>query len=346
MKHMRGGEETTMKIATLALATFMAFTSGTAALAQGDFYRGKQLKIVVGSEAGGGFSMYSLLLSAHLGKHIPGNPAVSIEHRPGAGGVNAIDYLANAAPKDGTVIAVAMPNFFVTPFVEPSAAKFNPAQFHFLGRMSDFGRVLVSWHTTGVKTIDDLKAKETFTGASSRRSTTSIQPILINEILGARMKVITGYIGSGPTAVALEKGEVQVTTIAYSTLVSLHPDWLRDKKVNMIAGLDFTDVPGVAKIRDMIDDPQKKAMWDFVALASEFGTSFVAAPGVPEERLRILRQAFDATMRSGEMVADAKKRHLEINPKPGEELDKLFVTSGSPTPETIKYVARVMGVGN
>jgi tripartite-type tricarboxylate transporter receptor subunit TctC len=335
-----------MKIGILALAIVTTFMSGTAALAQGDFYRGKQLKIVVGSEAGGGFSLYSLLLSAHLGKHIPGNPAVSIEHRPGAGGVNAIDYLANAAPKDGTVIAVAMPNFFVTPFVEPSAAKFNPSQFHFLGRMSDFGRVLVSWHTTGVKTIDDLKAKETFAGASSRRSTTSIQPILINEILGARMKVITGFIGSGPTAIALEKGEVQVTTIAYSTLVSLHPHWLREKKVNIIAGLDSTDVPGVAKIRDMIDDPQKKAMWDFVALASEFGTSFVAAPGVPEERLRILRQAFEATMRSDEMVADARKRHLEIHPKSGEELDKLFATSGSPTPETIKHVSRVMGVGN
>src|SRR5262245_47248090 len=286
-----------MKIGTLTLATLMACMSGTAALAQGDFYRSKQIKIVVGSEAGGGFSSYSLLLSAHLGKNIPGNPAVSIEHRPGAGGVNAIDYLANAAPKDGTVIAVAMPNFFVTPFVEPSAAKFNPAEFRFLGRMSDFGRVLVSWHTTGVKTVDDLKAKETFAGASARRSTTSIQPILINEILGTKMKVITGFIGSGPTAIALEKREVHVTTIAYATLLSLHPHWMRYKRVNIIAGLDFTDVPGVAKIRDMIHDPQKKAMWDFVALGSEFGTSFVAAPGVPEERLRILRQAFEATMR-------------------------------------------------
>jgi tripartite-type tricarboxylate transporter receptor subunit TctC len=343
---MREGEETTMKIGTLALAIFTAFMSGTAALAQSDFYRGKQLKIVVGSEAGGGFSIYSLLLSGHLGKNIPGNPAVSIEHRPGSGGVNAIDYLANAAPKDGTVIAVAMPNFFVTPFVEPSAVKFNPAQFRFLGRMSDFGRVLVSWHATGVKTIDDLKAKETFTGASARRSTTSIQPILINEILGTRMKVITGFMGSGPTAVALERGEVQVTTIAYSTLVSLHPDWLRDKKVNIIAGLDFTDVPGVAKVRDMIDDPQKKAMWDFIALGSEFGTSFLVAPDVPEDRLRILRRAFDTTMRSDEMIAEAKKRNLDINPKSGEELDKLFATSGSPTPDIIKHVARIMGVGN
>src|ERR1700754_4476750 len=154
-----------MNIRILALATLMALTSGTAALAQSDFYRGKQLKIVVGSEAGGGFSTYSLLLSTYLGKNIPGNPSVSIQHLPGSGGVNAIDYLANAAPKDGTVIAVAMPNFFITPFVEPNAAKFNPAQFRFLGRMSDFGRGLVSWHTSGVRTIDDLKAKETFVGA-------------------------------------------------------------------------------------------------------------------------------------------------------------------------------------
>jgi tripartite-type tricarboxylate transporter receptor subunit TctC len=335
-----------MKIGTLALATFMGFTSGTAALAQGDFYRGKQLKIIVGSEAGGGFSSYSLLLSAYLGKNIPGNPSVSIQHLPGSGGVNAIDYLANAAPKDGTVIAVAMPNFFVTPFVEPNAVKFNPAQFRFVGRMSDFGRGLVSWHTSGVKTIDDLKAKETFAGASSRRSTTSVQPVLLNEILGTKMKVVTGYIGSGPTAVALERGEVQVTTIAYSTLVSLHPDWLRDKKVNIIAGMDFTDAPGVTKVRDMIDDPQKKAIWDFIALGSEFGTSFLVAPGVPEERQRILRQAFDATMRSDEMIAEGKKRNLDIHPKTGEELDKLFASAGSPTPEIIKHVARVMGVDN
>ena len=335
-----------MKIVTLALAILMALTTGTAALAKSDFYRGKQLKIVVGSEPGGGFSVYSLLLSAYLGKNIPGNPTVSIEHRPGSGGVNAIDYLANAAPKDGTVIAVAMPNFFVTPFVEPSAVKFNPGQFHFIGRMSDFGRVLVSWHATGVKTIDDLRAKETFAGASARRSTTSIQPTLMNEILGTKMKVITGFMGSGPTAVALERGEVQVTTIAYSTLVSLHPDWLREKRVNIIAGMDFTDVPGVTKIRDMIDDPRKKAMWDFVALGSEFGTSFLAAADVPEDRLRILRDAFDLTMRSDEMIAEAKKRALDISPKSGKELDQLFAAAGSPTPDTIKQVARIMGVDN
>jgi tripartite-type tricarboxylate transporter receptor subunit TctC len=96
----------------------------------------------------------------------------------------------------------------------------------------------------------------------------------------------------------------------------------------------------------MIDDPQKKAMWDFIALGSEFGTSFLVAPGVPAERLRILRQAFDQTMRSDEMIAEGKKRNLDINPKSGEELDKLFATSGLPSPETIKHIARVMGVAN
>jgi tripartite-type tricarboxylate transporter receptor subunit TctC len=334
----------TRRIGVLTLAMLMALLSGAPVRAQTDFYRGKTIRVVVGSEAGGGFSTYSLLLSAHLGKHIPGNPAVTIEHRPGAGGVNAIDYLANAAPKDGTVIAVAMPNFFVTPFVEPRAAKFNPAEFRFIGRMSDFGRALVSWHTSGAKTVDDLKAKETILGASSRRSTTSIQPVLINEYLGTKMKIITGFIGSGPTAVALERGEVQVTTIAYSTLQSLHSHWLHDKKVNLIAGLDFTDIPGVTKVRDLIDDPQKKATWDFVALPAEFGTAYVAAPGVPEERLRVLRLAFDATMKSDEMIADAKKRALDINPKSGEALDQLFAKAGSPTPEIIKHVARIMGI--
>jgi tripartite-type tricarboxylate transporter receptor subunit TctC len=342
-----------MRIGILSGAALMTICGAlnfapTAAHAQTDFYRNKSIKILVGSEPGGGFSSYSLLLSAYLGKHIPGNPAVSIEHRPGSGGINAINYLANAAPRDGTVIAVAMPNFFVTPFVEPKEAKFNPSEFHFLGRISDFGRVLASWHTSGAATVDDLKAKETIVAASARRSTTSIQPVLMNEILGTKMKVIPGFMGSGPTAVALEQGEVQVSTIAWSTLVSLHPDWLRDKKVNVIAGLDFSDtpLPGVPKVRDLIDDPQKKALWDFVALPSEFGTAFLVAPGVPDDRTKILREAFDATMRSTEFIEDAKKRNLDMNPKTGDELDKLFARSGSPTPEIVKTVARVMGVTN
>ncbi|MDH7795815.1 MULTISPECIES: tripartite tricarboxylate transporter substrate-binding protein [unclassified Beijerinckia] len=331
-----------MRIGVLAL-TMMVVAAGSAQ-AQSDFYRGKQLKIVVGSEVGGGFSSYAQLLSTHFGKYIPGNPAVVIEHRPGSGGVNAIDYVANAGAKDGTIIAVAMPNFFVTPFVEPKAAKFDPAKFHFIGRMSDFGRALVAWHSSGVTTLDDLKAKETVLATSARRSTTTIQPVLINEILGTKMKIVPGFMGSGPTAVALEQGEVQVSTIAYSTLQSLHPDWLRDKKINIIAGLDFSDIPGVVKIRDLIDDPQKKAMWDFVALPSEFGTAYVVSPGVPDERIAILRQAFDATMKSEEMIADARKRNLDLNPKSGEALDQLFAKAGSPTPEIIKHVGTIMGV--
>lgn len=331
-----------MRKGVLALTALVAL-AGTAQ-AQSDFYRGKQIRIVVGSEVGGGFSSYAQLLSSHFGKYVPGNPAVVIEHRPGSGGVNAIDYVANAGAKDGTVIAVAMPNFFVTPFVEPKAAKFDPAKFHFIGRMSDFGRALVAWHTSGMKTLDDLKTRETVLATSARRSTTTIQPVLINEIFGTKMKIVTGFMGSGPTAVALEQGEVQVSTIAYSTLLSLHPDWLRDKKINIIAGLDFADIPGVTKIRDLIDDPQKKAMWDFVALPSEFGTAYVTAPGVPEDRLRILRQAFDETMKSEEMVADAKRRNLDLNPKSGEDLDQLFAKAGTPTPEIIKHVGGIMGV--
>ncbi|HEY8580629.1 MAG TPA: hypothetical protein VIL72_12120, partial [Beijerinckiaceae bacterium] len=120
-----------LAIGRVALVAAGALWCGGAAAQEDDFYRNKSVKIVVGSEAGGGFSTYALLLSAHLNKHIPGNPGVAIEHRPGSGGINAINYLANAAPRDGTVIAVAMPNFFVTPFVEPAATKFDPGQFRF-----------------------------------------------------------------------------------------------------------------------------------------------------------------------------------------------------------------------
>lgn len=334
-------------LATVLGLSWLGFTpAGAQAQSPAEFYKGKTIRFIVGSGAGGGFSTYALLLGPHLGRFIPGEPTVTVEHMPGAGGINSLNYISNAAPRDGTVIAIAMPNFFVTPYTEPNATRFDPTKFKFLGRMSDFGRVLVAWHTSGLKTVDDLKAKPAFVGASSRRSTTSIAPELMNEMLGTKMKVITGFRGTGPTLVALEAGEVNATTVAVATLQSLHADWLRDKKINVIAGLDSNPVPykGVPRVTDLIKDPKQKALWDFVALPAEFGTAVLVAPGVPDDRVKALRDAFMAAVNSPELKADAAKRKLDLNPMSGEALDALFAKNGSPTPEIVANVARVMGV--
>ncbi len=336
-----------IRIGLAAMVVALGFAcAGAQAQPAAEFYKNKTIRFIVGSGAGGGFSTYALLLSPHLTRFIPGAPAISVEHMPGAGGINSLNYIANAAPHDGTVIAIAMPNFFVTPFTEPQATKFDPTKFRFLGRMSDFGRVLVAWHASGIKTVDDLKQKQAFVGASSRRSTTSIAPVLMNEILGTKMKVITGFRGTGPTLVALESGEVTATTVAVSTLQSLHQDWLRDKKINVIAGLDSNPVPykGVPRVTDLIKEPKQKALWDWVALPAEFGTAVLVAPGVPEDRLKVLRDAFMKAVNSPELKADAAKRRLDLNPMSGEDLDALFAKNGSPTPEIAAHVAQVMGV--
>jgi tripartite-type tricarboxylate transporter receptor subunit TctC len=332
--------------ACVLLCAILANRGSAVAQSAGDFYRGKTIRILVGSEVGGGFSNYALLLSTSLGRFIPGQPSVSVEYMPGTGGVNSINYLANVAPKDGTVIAVAMPNFFLTPYVQPKATRFDPKGFRFIGRMSDFGRVVATWHTSNVKTIDDMKQTHVTLGASSLQSTSSMAPVLMNEFVGTKMDIITGYMGSGPTMVALERGEVGATTIAWSTLSSEHPDWLRDNKVSVIAGLDFSTVPikGVPRVRDLIQDEKQRAIWDFVALPSEFGTAFLVAPGVPAERLDILRAAFDKAMASEELVAQAQKRQLDIAPKTGAELDVLFQKYGAPTPDIVEAVSRVMGL--
>lgn len=328
-----------------ALAIAGANAAPAAAQSAADFYARKNIRFLVGTDAGAGFSAYSMLMAQFLGKHIPGNPSVTVEHMPGAGGINSLNYLANAAPRDGTAIAIAMPNFFVTPWTEPQAVKFDPSKFRFLGRMSDFGRVLVAWHTAGVKTIDDLKSKEITLGASSRRSTTSIAPMLMNELLGAKFKIITGYTGTGPTMIALERGEVASTTIASATLAALHTDWLRDGKLVVLGGLDFAPLPGgQPRIRDLIADEKKRDLWDFVALPAEFGTAALVAPGVPEERMNVLREAFYAAATSADFAAEAKRRRLDVNPKRGEELDALFLKHGAPSKEIIAEVARLMGV--
>lgn len=339
-------------VAKVRIPTFLIFCAMLApvgaAVAQpaDDFYRRKKIRILVGSEPGAGFSTYSQLLGAHFAKHVPGEPAVTVEHMSGAGGVNAINYLANAAPTDGTAFAVAMPNFFVTPWTEPRAVRFDPAKFNFIGRISEFGRVLAVWSTSGVRSLDDLRRKPITLGASAKVSTTAVQPLMMNEMLGTKLDIILGYTGTGPTVLAIERGELASTTIAWSTLQSLQKARLEDGTWRVIAGLDFMNVPlpGVPRVRDLITDERKRALWDFVALPSEFGTAYVTAPGVPADKLKILREAFDATMRDPEFIAEAQKRNLDLAPKPGEELDTFYRQFGSPTPEITKETARLMGL--
>lgn len=333
-------------LVSVAMAGTAALSPAAAQAAAADFYKGKKIRFMVGTAAGGGFSSYALLLATHMNRHIPGNPAIVIEHMPGAGGINSLNYVASAGAKDGTVMAIAMPNFYITPFTEPKAVRFDPLKFRFIGRMSDFGRVLITWHGTGARTMDDLMKKEIALGASSRRSTTSAGPDLLNEALGAKMKIVTGYRGTGPTLIALEKGEVGATTVAWSTLSGLHPQWLRDKQVHVIAGMDRIPVPmkGVPRARDLIKDPMKRAAFDFIGLAAEFGTAVAVAPGVPAERTEILRKAFDATIRDKAFLAEANKRQMPINPLSGAELDKMFADSGSPSKEVVAMVARLMGI--
>ncbi|MCC2097673.1 MAG: hypothetical protein KDJ29_12320 [Hyphomicrobiales bacterium] len=328
-----------------AVLAFAASSAGAQAAGK-PFFQGKKIRFIVGTAAGGGFSNYSLLLAAHMPRHIPGKPAMTIEHMPGAGGIVSLNYLAGPAAKDGTAIAVMMPNFYVTPFTEPKAARFDPRAFRFVGRISDFGRVLVVWHKTGVKTIDDLKSKEVILGASSRRSTTSVGPLLLNEALGTKLKIVTGYRGTGPTLIAMEKGEVGATTVAWSTLISLRPQWLKDGKVHVLAGMDKIPVPrkGVPLARDLMKDKSKQATFDFVTLAAVFGTAIGVAPGVPAERTAILRKAFDATMKDPQFLAEAKKRNMPINPMDGASLDKLFRDEGVPSDASAAHVAELMGL--
>ncbi|MGE3245182.1 MAG: Bug family tripartite tricarboxylate transporter substrate binding protein [Beijerinckiaceae bacterium] len=332
----------------LAAAVFpVAATGAFAQSGSAPFYQGKKIRFMVGTAAGGGFSNYALLLATHMPRHIPGTPNMVVEHMPGAGGINSLNFVASAGAKDGTVMAIMMPNFYVTPFTEPKAVRFDPAKFRFVGRMGDFGRVLVTWHSTGVRSVDDLKKKEVIVGASSRRSTTYTGPEAMNQLLGTKMKMVTGYRGTGPTLIALEKGEVGATTVAWSTLTGLRPQWLAEKKVHVIAGMDRIPVPikGVPSARDLIKDPAKQAIMDFIGLAAEFGTAVGVAPGVPAERTAILRAAFDATMKDKAFLAEAKKRDMPINPMSGAALDKMFAESGNPSKETIAVVSRMMGIG-
>lgn len=335
------------RLFTVMTGAALAFAAlgPTAYAADSDFYRGKTIRFVVGTAAGGGYSAAALFLAAHWPRHIPGGPAIAVEHMAGASGMKATNYIANAAPKDGTVVGFAFPNFWINPYVEPESVRFDPAQFRFVGRVSGMDRALAVWRGHGVETIDDLKKKEVVIAATARRSIFSIQPYLMNKLLGTRMKIVTGYAGAGPTLLALERGEAQGTTVGWLTLKAQKPHWIAEDKVILLGALNQARSPqGEPLVSELIKDPDGKALWDFAALPGIFGTAILIAPGVADERLATLRAAFDATVKDPTYLADAEKRRIDVSPRGGAELDALHRRYGKPSPKVVEGLKEAMGI--
>ena len=201
-----------MILRMVAACTILSVASPVAADEVADFYRGKTMKMVLPTAHGGSTALYGIVLGEHLKRHIPGNPKLISEYRTGSGGLIAANYVFNAAPKDGSVITMLLSSAILTQLIKPKAAKFSVDKFSIIGRVTDGPRALIAWHTAGINTIEDAKKKSVPLGASGRTSVTTIQPALLNQFIGTKFQIVTGYRGAGSTYLALERGEISASS--------------------------------------------------------------------------------------------------------------------------------------
>ena len=223
-----------MRRALFAAACCAALTGGAGA--QTDFYAGKQVKMIVGTGPGGGYDIYGRLLARHIGKHIPGKPNVVVVNMPGAASLTAANYLANIAPRDGTEMLMVVQSLPLLQVAGSDKARFDLAQFSWLGNMSDAANTVLAWHTAGVKSLDDARRIELIMGSTTASSLGGIYPAIMNKALGTKFRIIHGYESGDAIDLALERGEVTARAgISWAALKAYRANWLRDGLVRIFA---------------------------------------------------------------------------------------------------------------
>ncbi|MDH7795071.1 MULTISPECIES: tripartite tricarboxylate transporter substrate-binding protein [unclassified Beijerinckia] len=335
-----------LRALTIVCAGVLAsFTAAAQAQTADNFYKGKTVKIVLPTAPGGSTSLYGLLIAEHLQRHIPGNPVVTTEYRIGAGGIVAANYVYNAAPKDGTVITMLISGLLAED-TQPDAVKFKAAKFRYIGRAADLPRAFVAWHAAGINTIDDARKRQVALGSSGAGALTSIHPLLVNDIYGTKFKIVNGYGGAGTTYLALERGEIDATTVAWEGLVAQHADWLRDGKIKVLATMgsrQFTGYETVPKVESLAKTAEDRELLAYSVHYADVGQALAAPAEIPEDRLQILRRAFDAMVKDPAFIATTKAKNVEIEPMTGEDLQAFVDKAAQRSP---KISARMRALVN
>ncbi len=331
-------------LSVMAITAAMTICGGS--MAQQDFYKDKQINMLVASGVGGGYDVYARSLGRHMPRFIPGAPVFVARNMPTAGGLTAANTLYNTSDRDGSVIAALTNGVPMDPLFGVKEAKFDGRKFSWIGSMGKLQNVCATWHQSPIKTVADARAREVVVGASGVTSNSSIMPRIANEVLGTKFKVINGYDPSSGLNKALESGEVEgICGLGWSTLTASRPDWVRDNRLNVMVQFGFEklpDLPNVPSALDLITDPEKRAILELILVRQETGRPILGPPDMPADRLAILRSAFDATMKDAEFLTEAKKLHLDIDPLNANAVEKLLANAYNAPKHIIEAAAKLV----
>ena len=291
-----------------------------------DFYKGKTIDLVIGYTPGATYDLYARLVSRHMGNHIPGNPRIVPRNLAGAGSRVAVNYLYNVAPQDGTALGTADQSLAVEQAMGDKQLTVDVNKLQWIGNPVVSNNTSVAWHTSQIRSVDDARAREVTMGATGS-STSSQYPRLMNALLGTKFKVILGYPGANDINLAMERGEVAGKgSDSWAAWKATRPDWLRDKKINILVQIGLTKNPEMGDtplLMDLAKNDEDRQVMKLLSTSVVIGRPIFAGPGVPAERVTILRRAFDATVRDAEFIREAREGKMDLDPVSGEELQKL-----------------------
>jgi tripartite-type tricarboxylate transporter receptor subunit TctC len=320
-----------MRISLILAALGLALCTPREVTAQdavADFYRNRQVKILIGFSAGGSSSLYAQVLARHMGKYIPGQPSIVPQHMPGAGGLVAANYINTNAARDGSEFAITSRTAALEPLLGNPNARFDARRFNWIGTANIENSVCMAWHTARVKNVQDVFTQELIVGGGGSAAQETMFPRAFNKLLGTRFKIITGYPGSTEILLAIERGEVQGFCGIGWTFVKLRKgDWLRDKKINILFQMALQkhpDIPDVPAILDFARTQEDRQVIEFLFAPQEMGRPFFAPPDVPRERVEALRSAFAQTLKDPKFLEEAEKQGLEIQLLDGDAIQKLI----------------------
>lgn len=310
-----------------AIVVTLGVALGAAPAPAQGFFAGKQIRIIVGTGTGGGYDTYARLVARHLGEHIPGKPSFVVENMPGASGIKATNYLYETAPKDGTVLATfnnAIP-FYQT--IKQPGIRFKSEELSWIGSLTQTATVIAVTKRAGVKNIEEAKHKQVIIGATGAAGSKVAHPMMLNNLLGTKFKVVAGYASSKPVMLAMERDEVQGDGgNPWSSWQIAKPDWIKDGTLVPLVQIGLEKEPDLAHVPllpELARDSTQRAIFDFICAPVAIQQPFAGPPGLPKERVEILRRGFDAMTRDPAFRAEVQKLKLDLSPLTGAEVEKV-----------------------
>lgn len=292
-----------------------------------EFYRGKVVTFLVGSDPGGSFGVYAEILAQQMPRHIPGNPKIITKFAGGqSGGLNVANAMHSVTAPDGLTMAMTQQTIVLSQVLNPQYAKYDARQWIWLGNMAPVRNMLAVWHTAKAQSVEEAKRVEVVIGATGPTSPTYIVPSALNKFLGTKFKIVSGYKGAANLNVAMERGEIEGRGASWLSVQLAAPQWIAEKKIKAIVFASITrepTAPDVPTLVELVTDPRQKQAAEFLSAESDFGRSVFLPPGVPPERVAALRKAFEDSLKDPELLADAHKRRLPIEPASAEALAQL-----------------------